>query len=119
MKRIVIANAFSLNMLEAKYQNLEFSPVEDIREFFALNAHALVESIVGHSDTATVFSDVLGFHVPGRRVTYTMQPGDALIVGQLTGDRLPVGATELPLGATIAWWVIYAADTFRVPGETT
>jgi len=104
MKRIIIANAFSLNMLEVKYQFLEFSPVEDIREFFALNAHAAVESIVGHPDTASVFSSILGYPVAGRLVTYTMQPGDTLVVGQYSGDRLPVGATELPPGATIAWW---------------
>ena len=117
MKRFVIANTFSLNMLEEPFQNLGLTPIEDIRVVFARNGHVEVESIVGHPDTAAVFSSLLGFPVAARRVTYTMQSDDVLIVGQLTGVRLPVGATELPAGAIITWWAIYAADTIPREGS--
>jgi len=111
---IIIAAAFSLDMLEAKDHTLIVSPfpnIEDVQEYFriARKYKKTIVSIVGHPDTASVFSSLLGFPVAGRRVTYTMQPGDTLIVGQYSGDRLPVGATELPPGATIAWWSVKEA----------
>jgi hypothetical protein len=37
------------------------------------------------------------------RVNVSLKPGDAAIVGQYIGPRLPEGATTLPEGATIKW----------------
>lgn len=31
---------------------------------------------------------------------------DAALIGQYIGPRLPEGATELPAGATIEWWLV-------------
>lgn len=62
-----------------------------------------LESAVGHTDTAAVYSDVLGVAVPANRVTIALKPGDRMIVGQYRGPRLPEGATTLPAGATIQW----------------
>ncbi len=61
------------------------------------------QSVVGHADTASVFSDVLGVAVPSVRSTVSLQKGDVAIIGQYRGPRLPEGATKLPDGSTIQW----------------
>jgi hypothetical protein len=33
--------------------------------------------------------------------------GEGVLVAQYRGPRLPEGATELPEGATIEWYVVY------------
>ena len=63
-------------------------------------------SAVGHADTAAVLSTVLGVDVPMNRTTLQMEHGVALLVGQYKGPRLPEGATALPEGATIEWWLV-------------
>lgn len=63
-------------------------------------------SAVGHSDTAVVFASVLGHPVATNRATVSLVPGDAIIVGQYSGPRLPEGATTLPEGATIKWALV-------------
>ena len=112
--KIVICNAFSLGMLEGS-TSLHFSKttVGDAR---ALVSRAdSVRSVVGHADTAAVMSAELGFPVGFNRETYKMGGRDWLIVGQYTGPRLPEGATALPPGATIQWWLVSqeAGATFQ------
>ena len=63
-------------------------------------------SAVGHTDTAAVFADVLGVPVPAARVTVSLKQGDAALVGQCRGPRLPEGATRLPEEATIQWLLV-------------
>ena len=106
--RVVIANAFSLNMLD-------LSEVTDL-EVYATSAKLVREeisiaekrgrevvSIVGHADTAALLSAEIGREVQMNRVSYTMGDDDVLLVGQYQGPRLPEGAKELPAGAKIAW----------------
>lgn len=57
-------------------------------------------SCVGHADTAAVLG------VPFARLSVTLAPGDTLFVAQLTGGRLPEGATTLPPGAAFAWCLV-------------
>lgn len=66
----------------------------------------IVDSAVGHADTAAVFTDVLGLPVRANRTTVSLAPGNAVIVGQYRGPRLPEGATRLPDGATIQWLLV-------------
>lgn len=112
VKRAVIANAFSLNMLMGDV-------TLDVMRANELFVRKLVvgaddgkrgfRSIVGHADTATVFSGILGAMIPVNRETYTFNPEtDLLVVGQYSGPRLPEGATSLPEGARITWWIIQA-----------
>lgn len=107
--RVVIANAFSLNMLDLSegLTDLEVyaTSAESVREGISMaeECGGEVVSIVGHSDTAALLSAELGREVPTNRVSYTMHPNDVLVVGQYQGPRLPEGTKELPAGAKIAW----------------
>lgn len=65
-----------------------------------------VPSAVGHTDTAAVFTTVLGLPVSTARVTVQLVAGDQVLVGQYSGPRLPEGATQLPEGATIKWVLV-------------
>ena len=101
---VIISNAFSLNMISiGGITNLEVSPtsLSNIRE--AIEAAGGFTSVVGHADTAVVFSNILGLEVPYNRVTFSLGKDDILFVGQHKGARLPEGATSLPEGASIEW----------------
>jgi hypothetical protein len=92
-----LSNAFSLNMLleTGTFSLLRVKPVapSDIPRD--------VMSCIGHADTATVVSKILGFEVPVNRVNLQLGVEDTLYVAQYRGPRLPEGATELPEGATL------------------
>lgn len=99
-----ISNAFSLNMIPA---SMTLASV-NIHKVTAAGTTELLlarpfTSVVGHKETAAVFTDVLSVPVEFNRETVTLAPGDRLIVGQYTGPRLPEGATTLPEGASIRW----------------
>lgn len=128
---IYICNAFSPGMLNREHQDREESeeagfsgrrriltPVEDPREFISdwISVGAEVKSIVGHSDTATLFSGVLGFPVGVNRIGIRLDSAagrseEIVLIGQVVAKdggpyRLPSGATELPPDASIEWWVV-------------
>ena len=108
---VVIANAFSLNMLdlEVGVTDLQVCPTspEFIRE--EIEAEGGFTSLVGHADTAAVFSSLLGLDVPCNRATFQLEEGVTLFVGQYKGPRLPEGATTLPEGATVEWEMVLIA----------
>ena len=97
-----LLNTFSLNMLSA---NADVH-VRQVSLVTARNLAKVCTSAVGHADTAAVFADVLGTPVPCNRVSVTLGEGDAALVGQYSGPRLPEGATTLPEGATIKWLIV-------------
>ena len=101
--RLLLANAFSLNMLGSFPASVE---VEAIGLPRARELAREAQSVVGHADTAAVFSSELGLEVPANRATVQLAPGDELVVGQYRGPRLPEGATELPEGASITWLLV-------------
>lgn len=84
MKKIYLANAFSLQMLKSANCTIQCETVDAIPEG--------LESAIGHQDTAKVLG------VPMNRVNISLDSGDTLFVAQLTGGRLPEGATTLPEG---------------------
>mgnify|MGYP000853274664 CR=1 FL=1 len=117
--KIIISNAFSLSMLDretqrnrandAVYENPRIPrPINDPWEFIAgwEESGATVESAVGHVDTAELFATVLGRPIQVNRVSIKLKPGVILLVGQYIGPRLPEGATTLPEGARIEWWLV-------------
>ena len=69
MSNVIITNAFSLNMLDLDVgiTNLQVCPTcpEFIRE--EIEAAGGFTSIVGHADTAAIFSSLLGLDVPCNR----------------------------------------------------
>lgn len=82
---------------------------EKAREI-ATSQHA--KSLVGHDDTARVFSNILYYDVPMNRETVALEDRDALVVGQYSGPRLEPGTVLLPDGASISWTyvLIFIAD---------
>lgn len=99
---IYLANAFSLQMVDSDDCTVRVRTASVSAVATALNGLSW-QSCVGHADTAAVFSAVLGLDVPQNRVNVTLRPGDLLLVGQLTGGRLPEGATALPEGFRLVW----------------
>lgn len=116
--KILIGNAFSLSMLDRLSQsavgNSVYSgpriprPIKDPRVF--LEAWEMekveIESVVGHADTAALFSTILGRPIAVNRSNIKLTPDVRMLVGQYVGPRLPEGTTTLPDGATIEWWVV-------------
>lgn len=101
-----LLNAFSLNMLPRHLGvniYVENLSVSDAQRLLKVNAF---ESYVGHADTAALFSNILEMPVCSIRQNVTLTGGDQAIVGQYIGPRLPEGATTLPEGAQIKWFLV-------------
>ena len=95
--KILLCNAFSLNMLvsfSATIQTEELTVPQVITEL-----KDGFESGMGHS--TELISNILGMDIPQNRVTNKIQDGEAVLVAQYVGPRLPEGATELPEGASL------------------
>lgn len=116
-KILIITNAFSLGMLPAGLFNLRIQAIapQKAREVVAESCY---KSIIGHADTAKLFSKELDAEFPMNRETFVFSDETlescALLVGQYVGARLPEGTTELPKGASIRWWIVFAHDTWRI-----
>lgn len=94
-----VFNAFSLNMVKAPCTiKVTEVPLEEAQ----LMAQAATSG-VGHAETAAIFTALLGTEIPMNRATIQLEGGEAVLVGQYSGPRLPEGATTLPEGATIKW----------------
>jgi hypothetical protein len=124
--KIFVANAFSLSMLDRDSQRgtpLGYTPsssdqagcvarmprpVDDPADLLRMYAeHGIpIISVIGHADTAAVMSSMLGRELVADRRSIQLEDGDLLLVGQYIGPRLPEGATALPDGARIEWWVV-------------
>ena len=98
---IFVSNAFSLQMLPDGLQIRVTSLNKD--EVARRLEGGGWASVVGHADTAAVISEQLGRTVPHNRANVALQAGDVLYVAQLTGGRLPEGATQLPEGFRLSW----------------
>jgi len=99
MAQTFLANAFSLQMLNLEEPaSVEVAPVamEEV-------ASSGFTSVVGHQDTANVLTTLLGVEVATNRASVRLGIGDTLYVAQVTGGRLPEGATTLPEGFSLAF----------------
>ena len=97
-----LCNAFSINMINDR-ADVTFVNVDEPTQFLVKG----FESAVGHADTARVFSSILGMEVQANRINVVLDDENRLVVGQYKGPRLPEGATKLPEGAVIEWWLVY------------
>ncbi len=75
-------------------------PLEEAKEWARVG---VLESTVGHADTAAIFGSQLDLDVPAVRSTISLSKGDMVLVGQYRGPRLAEGAKTLPDGAGIVW----------------
>ena len=99
-----LGNAFSLQMLDlSRRQTVKVRPVTIE---FSVDFAKTAESCIGHPDTAAVISSQLGINIPCQRSNVFLQKGDHLLVGQLTGGRLPEGTKILPEGFAIQYALI-------------
>jgi hypothetical protein len=95
-----LGNAFSLGMIDSnRLTGINIHVTEVLPKQISNEA----VSVVGHADTAALFSELLGRQIAFNRVSVTLYKGDTLYVGQYSGPRLPEGATTLPEGATVKW----------------
>lgn len=105
-KNIILGNAFSLQMLTVADDgmNVNIIPI-DIDGVSDLISYGFTSSI-GHLDTATVVSNILGVDVPQNRINIALTSDDVLIVAQFMGGRLPEGATSLPKEMDIKFFAV-------------
>ena len=96
-----LMNAFSLNMLP-----IEDSILIKVKKIESTQVPEAVYSAIGHQDTATIVSAILGFDVAFNRISVSLKRDDIVYVCQYKGPRLPEGATKLPEGATIDFFEI-------------
>ena len=116
---VYICNAFSLSMYDRELQRTAAArkaprPVENprayldevVQEQLELGSPITITSVVGHVDVAEIFSAIFSRRIPVNRITVKLEQGDIALVGQYVGPRLPEGATKLPEGARIEWWIV-------------
>jgi hypothetical protein len=105
--KIYVLNAFSLQMLDLRNNHIVvIKPISktDVQKVLLKNPFI---SAVGHKDTAEIFTSQLHVLISENRTNIMLNPGDIAFVGQLTGGRLPEGATTLPEGFNIQWLLIH------------
>ena len=113
---VIFTNAFSIQMLNhenAQVFNVNFEEVspEEIIGHLS-NTAAVLNSTIGHEDTAHVVSDILqkantvGVALPTmfNRGFARLTPKTMLYVAQVVGGRLPEGSTTLPEGVEMKFF---------------
>lgn len=97
--KIYLGNAFSLQMLNNINDGITVRVSSICKEEIVNNKKNLV-SCIGHQDTASVLTDILGFEIKAERINVKLKEKDILYVFQIMGGRLPEGSTTLPQGFT-------------------
>lgn len=105
---IYLANAFSLQMVpgdcDVAVRRIDLDAARQLLSDGFVSA-------VGHADTAALYSALLGVDVPCQRANVALRGKsrgvrDDLVVGQITGGRLPEGSTALPDGVRLEWMLV-------------
>lgn len=99
-----IGNAFSLGMLDDAHAVVEVHRMSIEQAGLWLKKDDFV-SAIGHKDTAELVSSMLGIDIGYNRISLSLKTDDEILVAQYSGQRLPEGATSLPEGATIRWFL--------------
>jgi hypothetical protein len=108
---MIVANAISLNMLppDCTSGGIIFRRVTADEAQRLVREANEVASAIGHADTARLISQQLGVELPPDRRSVLL--GDEpMLIAQYVGPRLPEGATELPLGARVEFFLVRLAD---------
>ena len=98
---ITLFNAISIQMVPSDCAEFAWHGRRISHEEAAQFARDGVVSFIGHEDTARVLSGLLQVECPFRRAFGTISSGEKVLVAQLSGGRLPEGATTLPTGFEI------------------
>ncbi len=111
--KLYLTNAFSLNMLPPSYHVYEFRVIH--ASDAAMLLYALLPNLVnaiGHAETQALVEQTLRKYArelqlpEPQRLTIRLAPGEEVLVAQYTGPRLPEGATQLPDGARLEFWLV-------------
>lgn len=95
---LIFGSTFSLQMIPKENSALivEWLTPEAANDLLNTNDWLCA---VGHESTAMILNKILGRDdIVMNRIRATMGYDDTLLVGQLIGQRLPEGCTELPEG---------------------
>ena len=95
---IFLANSFSLQMITRFPSDYKVDELTK-EKFDYYKQHAV--SYIGHRDIA----NLLG--VEYNRESLKLREGDALLVAQVVGGRLPEGATTLPHDVSIRYFCVH------------
>lgn len=110
MAKLILANAFSLNMLSTLMPEAGYEHTITVKTVTSTYVGKKIangfDSSVGHADIAAVLTGILGIEIPVNRRNDSLLPGDKLLVAQYIGPRLPEGATKLPDDAKIVFFEI-------------
>jgi len=115
---VTVTNAVSLNMLPPEvhsggiiFRRLSISEAQRL-----VREADTVVSAIGHADTARLVGQQLGVELPPDR--RSVQLGDEYtLIAQYIGPRLPEGATELPQGARIEYFLVRLATGEELAGR--
>jgi len=88
-RRVVVSNAFSVNMIATNAITLRFRRItlEDAKQLVKSGNYL---SVVGHESTAILLSNLLDVEIPTNRTNYVLNPTDVLLVFTIP-FRLPEG----------------------------
>lgn len=102
-----VANAFSISMLPVgAVTTVSFAGPRSATQVQEYLRNQSLESVIGHADTARLVGGQLGQELPVNRATVKLEVGEHLLVAQYVGPRLPEGATTLPEGARIDYFIV-------------
>ncbi|MEM4360018.1 MAG: DUF1874 domain-containing protein [Candidatus Bilamarchaeaceae archaeon] len=100
-----ILNSISINMLPpgtgACTMKIQAISLEEARSLISAKA----ESYIGHEDLCRILKG-MGLDVPFNRANFVAKDGDVALVVQYRGPRLPEGATRLPAGASLEFYIV-------------
>lgn len=108
-----IMNAFSIQMILDLIgdDNRVITEFESLtKEKAAALLEGEVDSFIGHKETADIVSKMLGMEIPFQRRFAKLVPGEAAIIAQVKGGRLPEGATTLPEGMEIVFILVMVKE---------
>ena len=115
MKALFITDELDLSLLDRQIQRFALDsrvpvpcddPVAYLTGRIQYDPALRIESIVADGSLADLFSVVLRIPVAERRIKVRLTKDETALIGHYQGPRLAFGATELPLGATLDWWLL-------------
>lgn len=104
---MIITNSFSINMLDAAKVKVNFEQISTETARAVIRETDDIVSAIGHADTAHIVGGILAIEdLEANRMSVQLTSDESILVAQYTGPRLPEGATSLPEGATIKFWLV-------------
>lgn len=102
-KKIKVLNGFPMGAMPEEAEIISYEvKLEKAKKLVVSNWY---ESYVGHADTASILTQMLGVPIEFNRCSAVFEIGDIILTCAYTGPRLPEGATSLPEGAKFRFFI--------------